>query len=280
MTITIKRGLVHTSYGYIHYREAGAGEAIVLMHINQQSSELYREMMTALAPHFRVVAVDFPGHGCSDHIDFQPTLADYGNAVDAVMSALGLQRYTVLGEATGSGVAIELASTRKDKVVRCVLVNCPELDRPPEEELAQFRDELRPGDETGFPLIRTIDWWLTHDPLHAPMEPDQAYMDRINRAQIECGRDRWQALTALHYYPLKEGQTRIDCPVLMLVGEHFYCRDKVETIGARIKDFRWHELPGARFCAGWEKAEEIASRIVAFAADSKDRAGALIEPLR
>jgi len=267
MTVSIKRGLVATDYGYIHYREAGAGEAIVLMHINQQSSELYRELITALAPRFHVVAVDFPGHGCSDHIAFQPSLTDYGNAVDAVMTALGHERYTVLGEATGSGVAIELASTRKSKVVRCVLVNCPELDRPPEEELAEFRDELRPSDETGFPRIRTIDWWLTHDPLHAPIEPTQDYMDRINRAQIECGRDRWQALTALHYYDLKGGQTRIDCPVLVLVGEHFYCRDKVETISGRIKDCRWHELPGARFCAGWERAEEIAARVIAFAAE-------------
>lgn len=268
----VERGFVDTKYGYIHYRAAGSGEPIVLMHINQQSSDLYRELIENLAPHFRVVAVDFPSHGCSDHLTFQPTLTDYGNAVDAVMTALGHKRYAVLGEATGAGVAIELSATRKDKVAWCVLVNCPELDRPPEEELTEFKDELRPADETGFPRIRSMEWWLTRDPLHAPMSPDQEYMDRINRAQIECGRDRWQALTALHYYDLKAGQRQIECPVLMLVGEHFYCRDKVELIGSRIKDFRWHELAGARFCAGWEKAGEIASRVVAFAAEDKVQA--------
>lgn len=270
---TIERGLVLTEYGYIHYRAAGSGEPIVLLHINQQSSDLYREMLAALSPHFRAVAVDYPGHGCSDHLPFQPTLADYANAVDAVMAALGHDAYSVLGEATGAGVAIELAATRPERVSRCVLVNCPEFEGPREEELRQFRDELRPADETGFPRIRTIDWWLTHDPVHAPMHPDQDYMDRINRAQIECGRDRWQALTALHHYDLKGSQARIRCPVLLLVGEHFYCRDKVEVIGARIGDFRWRELPGARFCAGWERAEEIAAHVAEFAGKAAFAAG-------
>lgn len=262
----LERGLVKTGYGYMHYRTAGTGDPIVLMHINQQSSDLYRELMSALAPRFCVVTVDFPSHGCSDHISFQPSLTDYGNVVDDVMSALGHGTYVVLGEATGAGVAIELAASRKAKVKKCVLVNCPEFDRSAEEELSEFREKLRPADETGFPRIRTIEWWLENDPVHAPMSPDQDYMDRINRAQIECGRDRWQALTALHAYDLKGGQGMIECPVMLIVGEHFYCRDKVDVIGARIKDFRWHELPGARFCAGWERADEIAGHVTGFAA--------------
>ena len=60
-------------------------------------------------------------------------------------------------------------------------------------------------------------------------------------------------------------QKRLETPVLMLTGEHFYCRDKVEVIGARIRDFRWFELKGGRFCASWEKADEIAARVIAFA---------------
>lgn len=261
----IERGLIATRYGYIHHRTTGAGEPIVLLHINQQSSDLYRELIAGLADRFRVVAVDYPGHGCSDHIDFQPSLADYAECVDTVMQALGHQRYHVLGEATGAGVAVELAATRKDRVLTCILVNCPELEDDPDAALREFKDDLRPADETGFPRLRSIDWLLTHDPVHAPMHPDQDWMDRLNRAQIECGRDRWQALTALFHHDLKTRQTQIDCPVLLLVGEHFYCRDQVDVIGARIGDFRYSELKGARFCSGWECADVIAERVVAFA---------------
>lgn len=266
---TFERGLVKTSYGYIHYRTAGAGEAIVLMHINQQSSDLYRELMEGLASAFRVVAVDYPSHGCSDHIPFQPTIADYANCVDEVMEALGHDRYSVLGEATGAGVAVELSATRKDKVIRCILVNCPIIDERPDDVLGEFKNDLRPADETGFPRIRSIEWLLTHDPVHAPVSPDQDWMDRLNRAQIECGRDRWQALTALVHYDLSAAQRQIECPVLLLVGEHFYCRERTDEIGARIGDFRMFELTGARFCAGWERADEIAERVIAFASPQR-----------
>lgn len=44
-----KRGLVRTRLGYIHYRALGAGPAVMLFHINQQSSALMRELMQALA---------------------------------------------------------------------------------------------------------------------------------------------------------------------------------------------------------------------------------------
>jgi pimeloyl-ACP methyl ester carboxylesterase len=121
----VERGLVTTSYGQIHYRASGAGTPIVLLHINQQSSDLYRELIAELAPAFRVVAIDYPSHGASDHLTFQPKIADYATCVDEVMQALGHTRYAVLGEATGAGVAAELAATRKDTVTRCSLVNCP-----------------------------------------------------------------------------------------------------------------------------------------------------------
>lgn len=262
----VDRGFVRTDYGHIHYRTAGAGPAIVLMHINQQSSDLYRELIQLLAPDFRVVAVDYPSHGASDHIAFQPAITDYANAVDAVMQALGHATYTVLGEATGAGVAIELASSRPGTVTRCVLVNCPELGDNPEAALDEFKTDLRPADETGFPRLRTRDWLLEHDPVHAPLDPDQDWMDRLNRAQVECGRDRWQALTALLHYDLRAGQRAIACPTLLLQGERFYCRPDAETIAARIPDCRFHELKNARFCAGWEAADQIAPHVKAFAA--------------
>ena len=68
MPIDIKRGLVRTHLGHIHYRESGSGPAIVLLHINQQSSELMLELMAALSPRMRAIAIDYPSHGGSDHV--------------------------------------------------------------------------------------------------------------------------------------------------------------------------------------------------------------------
>ena len=65
--MNFERGLVGTELGYIHYRAAGDGPAIMLFHVNQQSSALLRELMEALAPNFRSIAIDYPSHGDSDH---------------------------------------------------------------------------------------------------------------------------------------------------------------------------------------------------------------------
>lgn len=261
----IGRGLVKTRYGYIHYRSAGEGPPILLFSINQQSSDLYRELMVALAPRFRTVAMDYPSHGGSDHVSAQPSIADYAACAVELADALGLDRFAVLGEATGTAVALELSGAYPRRVSRTVLVNCPELEPDRAAAMAEFQTELRPADETGFPRLRTIDWLLAHDPVHAPLHPTQDWMDRLNRAQVECGRDRWQALTALFAYDLPAAQARVTQPVLLLVGEHFYCREQAPLIAGRMADCRWFELPGGRFCAGWEKADEIAARVIDFA---------------
>ena len=61
----IERALVKTSMGYIHYRAAGRGAPVVLLHMNQQSSALYLELMAVLAPTVRAIAIDYPSHGMS-----------------------------------------------------------------------------------------------------------------------------------------------------------------------------------------------------------------------
>ena len=87
----IERALVKTSMGYIHYRAAGRGAPVVLLHMNQQSSALYLELMAVLAPGVRAIAIDYPSHGMSDHVTIQPTIADYARCVLEVVDALELK---------------------------------------------------------------------------------------------------------------------------------------------------------------------------------------------
>lgn len=264
----MRRGLVRTSYGHIHYREAGVEgprPAIVLLHINQQSSALMTELIEALAPHRRAIAIDYPGHGMSDHLALQPTIPDYARCVTEVLDALGVGSFTALGEATGAAVSVALATAAPQRVERAVLVNCPLLEKQVADGLLEaFNAKLRPADASGFGALRTIDYMLREDPDHAPLRPTQSWMDRINRAQAECGRDRWQALSALISYDLGAALGRVQCPVLLLTGEQFYFRHRVPEIEKRVRNLTSEVLAGARFCATWEMAVEIARRGEAF----------------
>ena len=199
--MNIERGLVKTRLGYLHYRAAGTpgNEAIFLQHINQKSSALYLELMAVLCPALRVVAMDYPSHGDSDHVEPQPTIGYYARCVVVVADALNIQKFSVLGEAVGAAVSIELAANHAPCVNKAVLVNCPYYkDRSvANARHAPLKSGLRPEDASGVPLTRTIEFLLNNDPGHAPMYPTQLWMDRVDTSQIEVRRHRWQALDAL-----------------------------------------------------------------------------------
>jgi len=56
-----------SSVGRIHYIDEGEGRPILLMHGNPDWSFLYRKMIPVLTPHFRCIAMDYPGFGLSVH---------------------------------------------------------------------------------------------------------------------------------------------------------------------------------------------------------------------
>lgn len=262
----IERGLIKTTAGYVHYRAAGSGRPIMLHHINQQSSALFLELMSVLGQELRAVAIDYPSHGASDHIAWQPGIADYAKCVIEVMDALGVRKAAALGEATGAAVSMELACAWPERVDKAILVNCPYYrdGASADRAHAPLKSGLRPEDASGFPLTRTLDFVLARDPAHSPMHPTQSWMDRINLAQIEAGRDRWQALDALHQYDIAGNLARMHCPVLLLIGENFHYVTLRDEFTARIKDLRLEIVKDGRFCMTWERADEIGRRVIEF----------------
>jgi pimeloyl-ACP methyl ester carboxylesterase len=262
----MERGLVPTSAGYIHYRAAGAGRAVMLFHINQQSSALMIELIEALAPHCRAIAIDNPGHGDSDHVKQQPSIQDYARWAAEVMDALGIRRAVAMGEAMGAAVATALAGDFPDRIEKVVLMNCPFSTESGRlgAHARELQEGLRPADASGFPLTRTLDFVLEKDARAAPLHPTQSWMDRSNQAQIEAGRDRWQAMTALAAFDLTAALRRVACPTLLLSGEFFYYDRYREDVLKLVADIRAEVIPGGRFGMSWEHAETIARRTVAF----------------
>jgi pimeloyl-ACP methyl ester carboxylesterase len=262
----IERALVKTSMGYIHYRAAGRGAPLVLLHMNQQSSALYLELMAVLAPGVRAIAIDYPSHGMSDHVTIQPTIADYARCVLEVVDALELKTASFLGESGGAVVCIELAAAHPERVDKIVMVNCPWY---PDNKTATrnhgvLKSGARPSDASDFRRRARSNSCSSTIPAHAPMQPTQSWMDRINRAQLEAGRERWQVLDALHQYDMPANVPRVKRPALQLTGEHFiYVKDHPE-FAARIPGLRQHVIAGGRCCVAWEKADDIGKRTLEF----------------
>jgi pimeloyl-ACP methyl ester carboxylesterase len=261
----IVRGLIKTSAGYVHYRAAGEGPVVVILNASGQSSSVSVELMSRLAPRARAIAFDYPGHGMSDHVP-QPAMSDYADWILEAADGLGVEEAVFLGEATGNGVVLEIARRAPRRIVKAVLVNCPfHADRDSSERAHEpMKSGLRPVDSAGFPLPRTIEFLLDNDAIHAPMRPTQSWMDRINVAQAEANRDRFQLLSAFANYDLLAAFASIRCPVLQLMGEHFHYNKFRAEFERRIDDLCYEIIPEARFCAVWEFADHIGDRVARF----------------
>src|SRR5262249_49759948 len=93
--------------------------------INQHSSGAVGGRLPALGGDFRAVAIDYPSHGHSDHIDWQPTIEDYARCVIEVMDALGIERAVAMGEAVGAATSIALGAGWPQRIDKVVLINTP-----------------------------------------------------------------------------------------------------------------------------------------------------------
>ena len=62
----ITRHFVTVGSRQVHYRRAGSGPPVVLLHPSPNSSASMAPFMRALAPNFTAIALDTPSYGLSD----------------------------------------------------------------------------------------------------------------------------------------------------------------------------------------------------------------------
>ena len=130
-SLTIRRAYADTPYGQLHYRHAGAGEPLLLIHQTATSSYAYEPVMAHLAPSCRVIAVDTPGYGMSDYpVNREYTAADYARTFAAFLESLDIERASVFGHHTGASFACELAAAFPEKVDKLIVDGTPYWEDP------------------------------------------------------------------------------------------------------------------------------------------------------
>lgn len=132
---------------------AGTGRDVVLIHGNPSNTYAWRKVITPLARHYRVHAIDLPGYGFSD----KPADASYATDwlarhVVGYLDAVGARRAVLVGSSMGGHVASETAILYPDRVAALVLVDASGL----------------PNSAAGYPLtVRMIGWPVIGPALRA-----------------------------------------------------------------------------------------------------------------
>ncbi len=120
-TVQVQRGFVEVDGRAVHYRCAGRGPAVLLIHQSPQTSASMLPLLEPLAARCTVFAPDTPGFGWSDSIADQPTIGDYARNLIGFCDALGIGRAAIAGVHTGALVACEFALQAPERVELLVL---------------------------------------------------------------------------------------------------------------------------------------------------------------
>lgn len=149
--------------GYrVHYRDEGAAAGsgaplLVLLHGFGDSFTTWEGWVRTLAPRYRLISLDFPGHGLTRARDGTvlsgESLADF---VDAFAARLSLPRFVVAGNSMGGGVAWQLAVRHPQRLRALILVAAAGFpnDKPPTDLPLAYKLLEYPA---GRAFLRNID---------------------------------------------------------------------------------------------------------------------------
>ena len=86
---------------------------------------MFEKAIPIFARHYRVIAMDTIGYGESDKPTRQMEIPEYAESVADFMDVLEIDKASVVGHHTGGGIAVELAASYPQRVMRLVINGAP-----------------------------------------------------------------------------------------------------------------------------------------------------------
>jgi haloacetate dehalogenase len=262
----------------------GEGPPVLLLHGFPETHLCWRAVAPALARHHAVVVPDLRGYGASR----APAGGSHGEGFSKremarelveVMSALGHERFAVVGHDRGARVAYRLALDHPGRVTRVAVLNviptleqfermgrAPSLGFWPWFLLAQpapFPERLLDADPTAVLDHVFATWARAAEAIGA--EAREAYRRALDPTTIAAICADYRAsfhLDREHDAADREAGRRIRAPLLFVLGvEETQLADAPEIWRAWAEDVSTAELPGGHFLP--EEAPEALIAVLA-----------------
>jgi pimeloyl-ACP methyl ester carboxylesterase len=128
------RRVVQTRSGEISYVDVGTGPVALFVHGIATSAYLWRNVIEALSPRHRCVALDLPLHGQTPVTAGQDlSLAAMTSVVEDFCDALGLSDINLVANDTGGAIAQIFAARNPRRLATLTLTNCDTSENLPPE---------------------------------------------------------------------------------------------------------------------------------------------------
>lgn len=246
----------------LHVEQQGAGApALVFLHYWGGSSRTWRHVIQRLAPDFRTVTIDQRGWGRSEGPAQGYALADMADDAQAVIAALDLERYIVVGHSMGGKVAQLTASRNPRGLIGLALV-APSPPSPLGLPLA-IRQGMVSAYNARDSIVATVEQVLAPNGLE-PEDLETVIADSL--AGAPPAKEAWPLATSQE--DITAAVADIDVPVLVLSG----ALDRVDPpevlrreLLPRIPQAQLHVLPQVGHLLPYEAPDEVANWVRAFA---------------
>ncbi len=93
-----------------HVQTAGEGPVVLLLHGTGAATHSWRDILTPMAQHFRVIAPDLPGHGFTrGRPRHGLTMPGIARAIATLLGELDAQPALIVGHSAGAAIAIRMS---------------------------------------------------------------------------------------------------------------------------------------------------------------------------
>ena len=178
----------------VHYRQAGSGPVVIMLHASPNSAKVVEPVQQVFAADFSTIAVDLPGYGLSEPLDVDDLRTeDLADAIVALMDTLGIGQAALYGRHTGAGIAVEAANRHPHRVSMVLTDGFPVFEKPySEERLDEYLGSIDPkwdGSHLVWLWFRCRDlyvfWPWDKRTAGARADTDVPHVDSIHRCALE-----------------------------------------------------------------------------------------------
>lgn len=256
----VSRGYTTVSFGQIHYRYAGAARrpALVLLHQTPSTSEMYEDLMLALANDYRLFAPDTPGMGLSDPVAGEMTIEALASGLTEFLDDLGIGRCFVFGHHTGAAIAAQLAADRPDRVRALALSGPTLIDAALRAKLPEVA-ATPPIDDAGGHLVQR---WRRICRMDRDVPLDIAQRETLSAIALD---DRYSAAyEAVMAHDVEKALTALTCPVLVFAGTRDVLRPQLNAALALLANGSKREIADAGTFVCETHCQEVAAMLREF----------------
>ena len=182
-----------------HYHDAGTGDPVIMLHGSGPGVSAWatwRLNLPVLAERYRMLAPDIVGFGHTERPDdVRYSLRTWTDHVWDFADAMGLERFSLIGNSLGGRIGLEMAAERPERIARMVLMGSPGVGMTITEGLKALR-AYEPSHDNMRTLLKT----------NFAVDPDLITEDLVrDRYEASAAPGAHEAYTAMFNDPKHAG---------------------------------------------------------------------------